>query len=93
MSVSFAPNKIDIPEGFASLVNELTMRILAEQPEDIIGFAAFYLRKKLQGTVKDNGIVLCVCVTAICKPPLSLRLFSRLFTFESCKFHQKTLYI
>ena len=32
-------------------------------------------------------------ITAICKPPLSLRLFSRLFTFESCKFHQKTLNI
>ena len=32
-------------------------------------------------------------ITAICKQPLGLRLFSRLFTFESCKFHQKTLNI
>ena len=49
MSVSYAPNKISLPEGFSSLMMELTLRILAEQPDDIISFAAMYLKTKLNG--------------------------------------------
>jgi hypothetical protein len=47
MSVSYAPTKIKIPDGFGTLMEDLTKQILAEQPEDLIGFAATYLRGKL----------------------------------------------
>lgn len=54
MSVSYAPTKIKVPDGFESLMEELTKRILAEQPEDVIGFAATYLKGKLH-YVKGTG--------------------------------------
>ena len=47
MSVSYAPTKIKVPDGFESLMEDLTKRILAEQPMDVIGFAATYLKGKL----------------------------------------------
>jgi hypothetical protein len=47
MSVSYAPTKIKVPDGFGTLMEDLTKQILAEQPEDLIGFAATYLRGKL----------------------------------------------
>jgi hypothetical protein len=47
MSVSYAPTKIKVPDGFQTLMEDLTKRILAEQPEDVIGFAATYLHGKI----------------------------------------------
>ncbi len=47
MSVSYAPTKIKVPDGFETLMEDLTKQILAEQPEDVIGFAATYLKGKL----------------------------------------------
>ena len=54
MSVSYAPTKIKVPDGFESLVEDLTRRILAEQPKDVISFAATYLKGKLH-YVKGTG--------------------------------------
>ena len=47
MSVSYAPTKMKVPEGFQTLMEELTKQILGEQPKDIIGFAATYLKGKM----------------------------------------------
>lgn len=47
MSVSYAPTKIKVPDGFETLMADLTKKILSEQPEDVILFAATYLKGKL----------------------------------------------
>ena len=47
MSVSYAPTKVYVPDGFQTLMEDLTKQILAEQPEDVIAFAAVYLKGKL----------------------------------------------
>ena len=47
MSVSYAPTKIKAPEGFQTLMEDLTKQILAEQPENLIDFAATYFKGKM----------------------------------------------
>ena len=59
MSVSYVPTKISVPNGFETLLADLTKQILAEQPEDLIGFAATYINGKLhhmKGTSVDCSI-------------------------------------
>jgi hypothetical protein len=59
MSVSYAPTKIKVPDGFQTLMEDLAKRILAEQPEDVIGFAATYLHGKILH-LKGNHIIIDV---------------------------------
>ena len=47
MSVSYAPTKIKVPEGFQTLMEDLIKQILAEQPKDLTDFAATYLKGKI----------------------------------------------
>ena len=49
MSVSYAPNKLSIPENFLALLTDLTLHVLAAQPDNVIHFAAVYLRQKTKG--------------------------------------------
>lgn len=47
MSMSFASTKVRVPPGFEHILEGLVREVLREQPEDIVGFAAEYFRKKL----------------------------------------------
>lgn len=54
MSISYAPMEAKIPEGFATLLEDLTKQVLARQPKDIIAFCAGYLQRKVNSV--SHGI-------------------------------------
>ena len=47
MSVSYAPARLRIPQGFEHILEGLTREVLRDQPGDIIQYAADYFKKQL----------------------------------------------
>lgn len=45
MSVSFAPTKLRVPEGFEEMLYEFAKSALREQPADINSYGADYFKK------------------------------------------------
>ena len=57
MSVSYAPVKVQIPPGFEVILQDLAREVLRSQPDDIIGFAAEYFKKKLTQRKGELGVI------------------------------------
>ena len=58
MSVSYAPVKVQIPPGFEVVLQDLAREVLRNQPDDIVGFAADYFKKKLTQRNSELGVIL-----------------------------------
>ena len=52
MSVTYAPSNLRLPDNFMAVITDLTYKILALQPDNIVQFSASYLRQKVQGELK-----------------------------------------
>lgn len=59
MSVSFAPTKLSVPEGWEALLNGFAREVLRDQPADIYAFGAEYFKneyiKKAQEAAEDGS--------------------------------------